>query len=453
MILVVIDTLRADHLPVYGYTAGTDAGDDGVRRGRCVFDRAYSHAPQTLPSHASMFTGQLPFETRSATTSGSRWSRDTPTLAEMFRSSAATRPAASCRRTCCAPRLASARDSTSSTATIPPDGRGPIGRRRCSAPGPQTLAAAEHWLDSTAPRSRSFSSCISTSRTSRIAPPERFARATRRTTARSPTADEIVGSLFEHLKTRQLYDAATIVVLADHGEGLGDHSEQEHGLFVYDEAIHVPLIIKQEGNAGAGRRVDGPRCSTSTWCRRCLDLVKALRRPAASAAAIAQAAARRHAARCAAARHLLGGALPALSLRLERTDCRSPTSATATSRRRAKSCTTSSAIRRRAHQHRRRAAAGGDRRCAARSMRWSRGATSRRRPTVSAEDARAAAGARLRRRAVIRLDRRRRATRCPIRRTRRHCCERIGRRSNASAKDGSRRARDSCAGFSTRTRR
>src|ERR1019366_6287590 len=52
-----------------------------------------------------------------------------------------------------------------------------------------------------------------------------------------------------------LYDRATIVLLSDHGEGLGDHGEQEHGLFIYEEAIHVPLVIKQEANAGAGRRV------------------------------------------------------------------------------------------------------------------------------------------------------------------------------------------------------
>ena len=58
-----------------------------------------------------------------------------------------------------------------------------------------------------------------------------------------------------YLKAHQLYDQSTIVVLSDHGEGLGDHGEQEHGLFVYDEAIHVPLIVKQESNVGAGRRV------------------------------------------------------------------------------------------------------------------------------------------------------------------------------------------------------
>ena len=46
-----------------------------------------------------------------------------------------------------------------------------------------------------------------------------------------------------------------MILVSDHGEGLGDHGEQEHGLFVYDEAIHVPLIIKQPAGEGAGRRV------------------------------------------------------------------------------------------------------------------------------------------------------------------------------------------------------
>jgi tetratricopeptide (TPR) repeat protein len=69
-------------------------------------------------------------------------------------------------------------------------------------------------------------------------------------------SDEIVGRLVRYLKSHQMYDRSTIVVLSDHGEGLGDHGEQQHGVFLHDEAIHVPLIVKQEGNAGAGRRVD-----------------------------------------------------------------------------------------------------------------------------------------------------------------------------------------------------
>ncbi|MEI6535865.1 MAG: sulfatase-like hydrolase/transferase, partial [Verrucomicrobiaceae bacterium] len=68
-------------------------------------------------------------------------------------------------------------------------------------------------------------------------------------------ADEVVGRLIHYLKAHQLYDRSTIVLLSDHGEGLGDHGEQEHGLFLYTEAIHVPLIVKQESNVGAGRRI------------------------------------------------------------------------------------------------------------------------------------------------------------------------------------------------------
>jgi hypothetical protein len=61
IVLVCIDTLRADRLPLYGYTAGRTPALDALVKDAVVFDRAYAHAPQTLPSHASMFTGRLPF--------------------------------------------------------------------------------------------------------------------------------------------------------------------------------------------------------------------------------------------------------------------------------------------------------------------------------------------------------------------------------------------------------
>src|SRR5690606_26375545 len=62
IVLISIDTLRADRLPVYGYTAGRTPALDTFGTDAIIFDRAYAHAPQTLPSHASMFTGLLPFE-------------------------------------------------------------------------------------------------------------------------------------------------------------------------------------------------------------------------------------------------------------------------------------------------------------------------------------------------------------------------------------------------------
>src|SRR5207248_10652346 len=71
-------------------------------------------------------------------------------------------------------------------------------------------------------------------------------------------ADEIIGGLTASLGRRGLYDGAMIVLLSDHGEGLGDHGEQEHGLFLYRETIRVPLVIKMPGRIAAGRRVAVP---------------------------------------------------------------------------------------------------------------------------------------------------------------------------------------------------
>lgn len=55
--------------------------------------------------------------------------------------------------------------------------------------------------------------------------------------------DEIVGSLFAGLRRLDLYDPSLIVLLSDHGEALGDHGEEDHGVFLYREVMHVPLII------------------------------------------------------------------------------------------------------------------------------------------------------------------------------------------------------------------
>ena len=119
--------------------------------------------------------------------------------------------------------------------------------------GAESEAIAERWLGSIG-TSRAFLFLHLYEPHKPYAPPERFAEYAPYDGEIAYT-DEIVGRLVRYLKSHQLYDRSTIVLLSDHGEGLGDHGEQEHGLFLYDEAIRVPLIIKQAGNAGAGRRV------------------------------------------------------------------------------------------------------------------------------------------------------------------------------------------------------
>src|SRR5229473_1804821 len=62
IILISIDTLRADHLPAYGYTKVRTPNIDALAAAGTLFEHAYSHAPQTLPAHTSILSGQLPFE-------------------------------------------------------------------------------------------------------------------------------------------------------------------------------------------------------------------------------------------------------------------------------------------------------------------------------------------------------------------------------------------------------
>ena len=75
-------------------------------------------------------------------------------------------------------------------------------------------------------------------------------------------ADHELGRLIAWLKQNRLYDSSLIVVLSDHGESLGEHGEDEHGFFVYNSTVHVPLIVKPPvrspagGGIAAGRRAE-----------------------------------------------------------------------------------------------------------------------------------------------------------------------------------------------------
>ena len=71
-------------------------------------------------------------------------------------------------------------------------------------------------------------------------------------------ADRVVGELVGLLRELGVYDETAIVLLSDHGEGLGDHGEEEHGIFLYREALQVPLLLKLPGNARAGEAVAAP---------------------------------------------------------------------------------------------------------------------------------------------------------------------------------------------------
>jgi hypothetical protein len=84
IVLLSVDALRADHLPVYGNPGTRTPAIDALARDGVVFERAYSHAPQTLPAHASLLTGRLPSETGVRDNAGFAVKRDERLLAEML---------------------------------------------------------------------------------------------------------------------------------------------------------------------------------------------------------------------------------------------------------------------------------------------------------------------------------------------------------------------------------
>jgi tetratricopeptide (TPR) repeat protein len=94
-------------------------------------------------------------------------------------------------------------------------------------------------------------------------PPEPFAsRYPLKYDGEIAAADAIVGQLLAELGRLGAYDRALVVLLSDHGEGLGDHGEDEHGVLLYNEAIHVPLLLKLPSRQLAGRTLGAPAALT-----------------------------------------------------------------------------------------------------------------------------------------------------------------------------------------------
>jgi len=254
IILISIDTLRADHLPAYGYTGVRTPNIDALAAEGVVFDRAWSHAPQTLPAHASILSGALPFEhgvrdNLGFTVKQGQWLVQTalknqgwPTGA--FVSAFVIRAATG---------LNQGFDTYDSE--MPP-ASGELSIGQVQRDGEKTLAAAVKWIDAR-DRAKPFFLFFHLYEPHKpYKPPQRFS-------SYAPYdgeiayADELVGRLFDHLRGIGLYDRSTIILLSDHGEGLGDHGEQEHGLFLYQETTRVPLIVKQPGTR-ASPRYGGP---------------------------------------------------------------------------------------------------------------------------------------------------------------------------------------------------
>lgn len=251
VIIVSIDTLRADHLPAYGYGQVETPAIDALARDAIRFDNAYCHVPLTLPSHAVILTGLLPYQNGVRDNVGFRLSEKIPTLARLFQVAGYATGAAVSSLALRADRgLASGFDVYDDDFTSDsPDER----------PGPETVERLTRWIETVSDRPVLAFLHLYEPHAPYVPPePYRSRYAARPYDGEIAAADAAVGQFVEFLKRRKLYDRAILVFLSDHGEGLGDHGEEEHGVFLYREAIRIPLLVKLPGENSAGQVLSRP---------------------------------------------------------------------------------------------------------------------------------------------------------------------------------------------------
>src|SRR5262245_39293477 len=247
VLLVTIDTLRADRLGCYGDTQARTPALDTFARKATLFENAFSPAPITLPAHATMLTGLMPPSTGVRGNGGFALPADVPTLAETLQARG-RHTAAFVGGFPLARRYGLARgfhryDDTLQRA---PGVHFELAERRGDAvvdaalqwlagePGPVFVWV--HLFDPHAPYD----------------PPAAFKTddAYRDEIA---AADAALGRL---LKTWDARGDSVSVVTSDHGEAFGEHGESSHGLLLHDTTLRVPLLLRGGGFPG-GRRVPG----------------------------------------------------------------------------------------------------------------------------------------------------------------------------------------------------
>jgi arylsulfatase A-like enzyme/tetratricopeptide (TPR) repeat protein len=258
VILISIDTLRADHLPAYGYRHVKTPNIDALRRDSILFEKAYCQVPLTLPSHLSMLTGLLPAEHGVRANLGYRFDGGAhPTLARLLRAHGYATGAAVSSYV-----LRAATGINDSSDFFDDSVGGDVEWTRdlslLQRPGGDTARRALAWVESV--KARPFFLFLHTYEPHYPHdPPEPFrSRYGATYDGEVAATDAVVGEFLGQLKRAGIYERAIVLLVSDHGEGLGDHGEQEHGILLYREVLHVPLLLKLPGSRDGGTSVAEP---------------------------------------------------------------------------------------------------------------------------------------------------------------------------------------------------
>ncbi len=247
IVLITLSSVRADRMGFLGSTGKLTSHLDEIARQSLAFEHAYAQAPLTVVSHATILSGTYP-QTHQVTEFGTPLSKSTPFVPDILHSHGYC-TAAFVGSIQLDPKNGLApgfdRGFTVYNAGFHRPAKGLSRYRSVERRGAQVVARALAWVaankntpfflwvhldDADGPSSSSYNTGIA-------------------------AADAAAGKLLAGLRAQKIYDDALVVVASDHGESLGAHGEQAHGVFLYDDTIHVPLLLKLPTNQTAGKRV------------------------------------------------------------------------------------------------------------------------------------------------------------------------------------------------------
>jgi choline-sulfatase len=258
VILITLDTTRADRMGFLGSTRGLTPNLDALARQSVVFTRAYAQVPLTSPSHAALLTGTYP-QFNHLEVLGDSLRSDLPYVPELLRQhgyrtaafvgSMILDPASG------APGFDRGFDTYDAGFHLarPGEDRYSSVERRAEVVASRALGWLSNnqqkpffiWLHFYDPHDP-------------YDPPGSFKARYNSAPYDGEIAytDSIVGKVLEALKGRGLFENCLIAIAADHGEAFGEHGEKRHGLLLFDETIHVPLLLKLPAEKFAGKRIE-----------------------------------------------------------------------------------------------------------------------------------------------------------------------------------------------------
>jgi arylsulfatase A-like enzyme/Tfp pilus assembly protein PilF len=250
VVLITIDTVRADHMGCYGAKEVQTPTIDALARDGIVFERAISQVPLTWPSHAVILTGTYPFQNGVQDFTGQPLAPQFRSVAQAFKqhgyATGAVVSAFVLDRSWGLARGFDFYDDAFSPEAFQKRDLGLVDRK-----AGESVTHAINWLKQASRRPFFFWLHLYDPH-SPYAPPEPFHTQYRDHLydGEIAYADHELERLIAWLKSNHVYDRTMIVLLSDHGESLGDHGEKEHGFFVYNSTVHIPLIVKPPAGSG-----------------------------------------------------------------------------------------------------------------------------------------------------------------------------------------------------------